>query len=118
RHLGYSRRKQRTDWSAGLGWVGAALGAAALGAGIMFLLDPAPGQVRRSLIKSRSRRMAHQARGYLQNPLGRSGHATGHVGDMPGRAEGLTGLAASDHLRGQSGPHFEAPAGSDEELAA
>src|SRR5690554_7799202 len=45
RHLGYSRRKQRTDWSAGLGWVGAALGAAALGAGIMFLLDPAQGQV-------------------------------------------------------------------------
>jgi gas vesicle protein len=106
RYLGQSHRRHDHDWSGSMGLIGAAVGAAALGAGLMFMLDPAQGKIRRSMVKTRAGRAAHSARGYWQNPRGRSGKpASPRAG-------------ASDHALGQSAPHFEAPSGSDEELAA
>src|SRR5690606_11708197 len=112
---GGKSRRSSFEWNGSLGLIGAAAGAAALGAGIMFMLDPAHGQIRRSMARNQANRAAHKAPGYWQNPKNRpdSPLSQGIPGQQPSR-----GSVASDHLAGHSAPHFEAPTGTDEELAS
>lgn len=79
RHLAHGRRRSATDHHP-LAIVGAAVGALAVGAGIMFLMDPQHGSVRRSLIKNQATRAARGARGYVQSTVGR---VTGGQEDQP-----------------------------------
>lgn len=72
RHLAAGRRSRHSsrEEHGTLALVGAALGAMAVGAGLMFLLDPQHGKVRRSLMRNKASRVAREARGYIQSARG------------------------------------------------
>lgn len=71
RHLAQSRRPRRVTSASPVMIASAAVGAAAMGAALMFILDPQAGSTRRSILKNHVRRAARDARGYLQHVTGR-----------------------------------------------
>lgn len=106
RYLAFSRRPRQVVASASpLMVASAVVGAAALGAALMFLLDPQAGPTRRSILKNHARRAARDVRGYLQRFTGRfrpdapgGGPATELSGDQAAADEALAARIRSEIL--------------------
>ena len=62
RQLRHPYSEPETHWTAALSIAGAAVGVAALGAGLWFLLDPKHGEERRSALSSRAEKLMDKAK--------------------------------------------------------